>query len=418
MRAVILSIGTELVSGLRLDTHSRDVARALTAIGIEVARHVTADDVEADIAAAFRAAVAEAEIVVATGGLGPTLDDCTREALAAVAGAPLEENAAAREHLEAWARSRGRTLSPSNLRQALLPRGAAVLPNPVGTAVGIELRVGRARVFCLPGVPAEMARMLAEEVLPRLRAAAGPRATLVRTLRTYGVPESVVGERLADLMAPGRRPHVGTALAGGMIDIHIYASGDTDEVRRLLDADAAAVRARLGDAVFGEGDEALEAALAALLAARRATISLAESCTGGLVAAKLVGVPGISAHFLEGVVCYADESKVRTAGVPEDLIRARGAVSEPVARAMAEGIRARSRADCGLGLTGIAGPSGGTPEKPVGLVWFAVADAAGTDAAREVFAGDRELIRERAANYALNMLRLRLMRQEAPEPRL
>jgi nicotinamide-nucleotide amidase len=182
-------------------------------------------------------------------------------------------------------------------------------------------------------------------------------------------------------------------------------------VLRLLDADAADVRRRLGDAVYGEDEDRLETAVAALLAARRAKIALAESCTGGLVAAKLVAVPGISAHLLEGVVCYANESKVRTAGVPEELIKAHGAVSEPVARAMAEGIRARNRATVGLGVTGIAGPGGGTPEKPVGLVWFAVADAAGTGAAREIFAGDRALVRERAANYALNMLRLRLRKE-------
>ena len=410
MRAVILSIGTELVSGLRLDTHSRDIARALMAVGLDVARHVTVDDVQRDVEAALGAACAEADVVVATGGLGPTLDDCTREALAAVMGEPLEEDAGARAHLEAWAKARGRTLSPSNLRQALLPRGARTIANPVGTALGIDARVGRARVFCMPGVPAEMARMLSEEVLPALRAAGGGRVTLVRTVRTHGMPESIVGERLADLMAPGRRPHVGTAVHGGRIDIHIYATGRRDEVVRLLDADAADVRRRLGDAVYGEDEDRLETAVAALLAARRATLALAESCTGGLVAAKLVAVPGISAHLLEGVVCYADESKVRTAGVPEELIEAHGAVSEPVARAMAEGIRARNRATVGLGVTGIAGPGGGTPEKPVGLVWFAVADAAGTEAAREIFAGDRALIRERAANQALALLRLRLMR--------
>jgi nicotinamide-nucleotide amidase len=251
--------------------------------------------------------------------------------------------------------------------------------------------------------------MLKREVLPRLRQAAPGRVTVIRTVHTYGVPESVVGEKLADLMAPKRRQHVGTAVHGGMIDIHIYATGAPAEIAPLLDADAAAVCRRLGDAVFGRDKDTLEGAAASLLAERRATIALAESCTGGLVAAKLVNVPGISEFLLEGVVSYADESKVRTAGVPEGLIRAHGAVSEPVVRAMAEGVRLRNRASVGLGVTGIAGPGGGTPEKPVGLVWFAVADEKGTAAAKEIFAGDRALIRERAANYALNMLRLRLL---------
>ena len=409
MRAVILSIGSELVTGLRLDTHSAEIAKVLTAIGIDVLRHETIDDDAPAIARAFRAAGEGADLIVATGGLGPTLDDCTREALAEAMGVPLVENAQALAHLEAWAKSRGRVLSPSNLRQAMAPRGADILPNPVGTAVGLVARVGRAQVYVMPGVPIEMRTMLADHVVPRLRRAGGGRVTVVRTVRTYGVPESIVGERLADLMAPGRRPHVGTAVHGGLIDIHIYATGEPAEVAAALEADAARVRERMGPAVFGEGDDRLENAVAALLAARRRTIALAESCTGGLVAAKLVNVPGMSDHLLEAVVAYANTSKVRTLGVAEGLIRAHGAVSEAVVRAMAEGARARAGADLAIGVTGIAGPGGGTPDKPVGTVWFALADEGGTVAAREVFTGDRALIRERAANYALNMLRLRLL---------
>jgi nicotinamide-nucleotide amidase len=254
-----------------------------------------------------------------------------------------------------------------------------------------------------------MSRMLAEEVLPRLRGAQGERVARVMTLRTFGLPESLLGERVADLMSPGRRPHVGTAVRGGMIDIHIYASGSPDEVERLLAADARVIRERLGQAVFAEGDDSMEMAVAALLTQRRATVALAESCTGGLIAAKLVNVPGISEFFLEAVVCYSNASKVRTLGVPEDLIRQHGAVSEPVARAMAEGVRTRSGADFALGVTGIAGPDGWSSEKPVGTVCLALADARGTEAVREVFTGDRALVRERAANCALNMLRLKLL---------
>jgi nicotinamide-nucleotide amidase len=193
-----------------------------------------------------------------------------------------------------------------------------------------------------------------------------------------------------------------------MIDIHIYAVGTPAEVGPLLDADVRTVRERLGDAVFAEGDDRMEDAVASLLAGRRATVAVAESCTGGLIAAKLVNVPGISDFLLEGVVAYSNESKVRTLGVPADLIQSHGAVSEPVVRAMAEGIRRQSGADYALAVTGIAGPGGGTPDKPVGTVWFALADAAGTQAVREVVTGDRALVRERAANCALNMLRLRL----------
>jgi len=296
----------------------------------------------------------------------------------------------------------------------MLPRGSRAIPNPVGTAVGVAAPVGRARVYCMPGVPGEMARMLGEEVMPELRAEAPGRVMALRTVRTFGVPESVVGDRLEDLMAADRRPHVGTAVCGGLIDINIYASGRPDEVAATLEADARIVRERLGDAVFGEGETTLEQAVAAALAEHRAKIAVAESCTGGLVAAKLVSVPGISAHLVEAVVAYSDESKVRRLGVPEELLRVRGAVSEPVARAMAEGIRRGSRADLAVADTGIAGPSGGSPEKPVGTVWLALADAAGTVAAREIFTGDRALIRERAANYALNLVRLRLLATAAP----
>jgi len=412
VRAVILSIGSELVTGLWLDTHAQELARALVALGVEVLRHETVDDEASATADALRRACRDAELLLATGGLGPTLDDCTREALAEVLGTPLAEDPTALAHLEAWAEARGKTISTSNRRQALVPRGAATIPNPIGTALGLAARLGRTHLFFLPGVPGEMRRMLAEHVLPAVARLAPGRVTRVHTVRTFGLPESVVGERLGDLMAPGRRPHVGTGVRGGMVDVHVYASGTAAEAAAAIEADAAAVRERLGPAVFAEGDGRMEDAVADLLARRRRTLALAESCTGGLIAAKLVNVPGMSRYFLEGVVAYANEAKVRTLGVPAALLEAHGAVSEPVARAMAEGARARAGADLALGVTGIAGPDGGSAEKPVGTVWIALADDRGTRAEREVFTGDRALVRERAANAALNMLRLRLLEDE------
>jgi len=409
VRAVVLSIGSELVSGLSLDTHSRDIARDLSALGIEVVRHVTLDDNVAAIAGAMRRAADEADVIVASGGLGPTQDDCTRHALADAMGEQLVENEDATAHLQRWAKARGRTVSRANRVQALLPRGARVLPNPVGTAVGIDARLGGARIFCIPGVPVEMRTMLDEQVLPQLGRSAGGRVMMVRTVRTFGLRESVVGEKLSDLMAPGRRPHVGTAVHSGIIDIHVYASGAPDEAEALVAADISAVRDRLGTAVFAEEHAGLEEAVAALLVERRATVAIAESCTGGLVAAKLVNVPGMSDHLVEGVVAYANASKVRTLGVDEALITEHGAVSEAVARSMAEGLRKRAAADLALGITGVAGPGGGTPEKPVGTVWMALADSAGTEAARHFLMGDRAQIRERATYCALNMLRVRLL---------
>jgi len=408
VRAVVLSIGGELVGGLRPDTHAAEIVRALAALGIETVRHETLDDDATAIADAFRRAADAAEVVVATGGLGPTRDDRTRYGLAEAMDAAIVEHPDAVAHLAAWAESRGREISPSNRVQTLLPEGADVLPNPIGTAVGIAVRLGEAQVFCLPGVPAEMRAMLRDQVLPRLQRTAPGRVRRVRTIRTFGLPESEVGERLADLMAPGRRPRVGTACHAGVIDIHIQAAGETDAVDRLLKTAASVVRERLGAAVFGEGDAGLEAAVAALLDEAGATVALAESCTGGLVAAKLVGVPGMSDHLLEAVVAYANASKIRTLGVPEEMIQEHGAVSEPVVRAMAEGARRRAGADLAVAVSGIAGPGGGSPEKPVGTVWFALSDAADTRAVCEHLPGDRGLIRERAALYALNLLRLGL----------
>ena len=408
MRAVTLSIGSELVTGLVADTHGRRLGRALGTVGAVVLRHEMLDDDAEAIAAAFARAARDADLVVATGGLGPTPDDLTRDGLAQALGTALAESPEAMCLLRAWAEARGRTLSESNRRQALLPQGAEALPNPVGSAPGILARLGRATVFCLPGVPSEMERMLADQVLPRLRAGAEARVLRVRTVRTFGLPESVIGERLADLMAPGRRPRIATAASAGVIDIHIHADGPEGEADAILASGAAEVRRRLGDAVFAEGTTTLEESVAALLARRGLTVAVAESCTGGLVAARLVNVPGMSNHLLEGVVAYSNRAKERLLGVPADRIERHGAVSEAVARAMAEGARAGAGADLGLAVTGIAGPGGGSSEKPVGTVWFALADAAGADAVRELFPGDRQTVRERAVLYALNLVRLRL----------
>ncbi len=409
MRAVVLSIGSELVTGLSLDTHARDIARLLAGLGADVLRHVTLDDDAEAIARAFREGAADADLVIATGGLGPTADDRTRDGLAAAMEAPLEENPKARAALEAWAASRGRTLSPSNLRQIMLPRGAEPLSNPAGTACGIAARIGACRVFCMPGVPNEMRRMLAEEVLPRVREKA-ERGTvsMVRTVRTFGMPESELGERIVDLMARDRRPRAATAVHLGIIDIHLHATGLAEEVERLLEADVAEIRQRLGRAVFAEGETPMEEAVADLLAERGVSVALAESCTGGLITAWLVAIPGASDWLLEGDVVYSNAAKTRVAGVPGDLIDAEGAVSEAVARALAEGIRAASGADLALSVSGIAGPTGGSLGKPVGTVWFGLAHAGGTETVRHVFPGDRAHVRHRAAYFGLHLLRLHL----------
>jgi nicotinamide-nucleotide amidase len=351
--------------------------------------------------------------LIVTGGLGPTLDDVTREAVAASFGAPLAENAQCREAIEAMFSSRGWTMNPTNLRQAFIPAGAEPLANPVGTAPGFHLHMSGCHLFAMPGVPAEMVRMWVDQVAPRLARLAPPRRVLAdRTLRTFGLGESTVGQRIENLMRRGRNPQVGTLASGGVVSIRMRASAATEaEARRLLDRDEASVRAQLRCAVVGEAT--LPQAVAALLTRRGATLAAAESCTGGLVAHLVTDVPGASAFFLEAAVTYSNASKTSRLGVSESLLAEHGAVSDPVARAMAEGMRGRSGADYAVSTTGIAGPGGGTERKPVGLVHLALAGPEGTTSRRVVLPGDRERIRERAAMVALDMLRLRLMAAEA-----
>jgi nicotinamide-nucleotide amidase len=349
---------------------------------------------------------------VITGGLGPTRDDPTREALAAALGQPLQPDEAAAERIRAFFREIGRPMSESNLRQALIPRGCRVLENLWGTAPGIRAQLGRAVIYVLPGVPREMREMFARSVEADVRARAKGSAVAVRVLRTYGLGESVIGERLADLMVADRNPSVGTQASEGLISVRIMGRGSSPaEAKRLVDQDAAQVRTILGDSVFGEGDEGLDAAVGRLLAGVGRTVAVAESCTGGLIAKSLTDVPGSSAYFVRGYVAYSNESKAELLGVDPAMIESHGAVSEQVAQAMAVGCRHRACSDYALSVTGIAGPSGGTPDKPVGLVYIGLADATGCTVCRMTFGGhlDRQAIRDRACKTALDFLRRRLL---------
>jgi competence/damage-inducible protein CinA-like protein len=407
LRAYILSTGDELVRGRTADSNTAEIARALAEEGVSVVGAMLVGDDEDDLAAAISAAAERAEIVIVSGGLGPTVDDCTRNAAARAAGVALER----RPEIEAWVRERfarrGMRMPESNLLQADAPAGAEILANRHGTAPGFVVAVKGARLFALPGPPAEMRGVLAEEALPRIRAlAAGSgRVVRTRTLETFGEREAAVGEAIADLMRRGREPRVGTTAVRGVIKVVIHAEGGADEVRASLDATEAEIRRRLGPVVYGADGETLAGVVARGLIAHGTTIATAESCTGGLVAAALTDTPGVSAVFPGGVVTYSNAEKTRLLGVPEELIARVGAVSEEVARAMASGVRSRFGTDLGVALTGIAGPDGGTPEKPVGLVHVAL-DARGTVQHRRLLLpGDRALVREIAAKSALDLVR-------------
>lgn len=409
MKAEILSIGSEVALGRIADTNAAWLSQRLTEIGYEMTRHTVVADTREEILRALEDTRGRAAVVMVTGGLGPTQDDMTREALAEFGGVPLARSAEAEQSLRAFFERVGRPMVSSNLRQTLVPEGAAIVPNPRGTAVGFALTVDKAEYVALPGVPLEMKLMFEQAAGPRLREIARSFAA-VRQLRVFGAGESTVGELLGDLMDRGGNPDVGTQVDSGTISVRVVARADSEEeARRLADEAAEEARRRLGERiVFGEGEEEVEEALACELERAGLTIALAESCTGGQASAYLTDVPGSSAFFLEGCVTYSNASKTARLDVPPELIQAKGAVSAEVAEAMARGMRERSGADIALGMTGIAGPGGGTPAKPVGLVYIALSDAEGTmcEAYRSV--GRRREVKTRAARYALNLARLRL----------
>ena len=413
MDAAIVSVGHELVTGQSVDTNSAWLSGELTRVGVRVVRHVTVGDDEEAIRGAIEACWAEAELIIITGGLGPTADDLTRQGVAAAIGEPLEENAEALGQIQALFERWQRPFHESNKVQALIPRGCRVIANPRGSAPGIAYDKAGKRLFALPGVPVEMKVMFRQSVAETLPILTGETSIRQRRLLCYGIPEAKLGELLADLMVRDRNPLVGTTASHGIISVRIHAEGgDEVEAERLLDHDAVEVRERLGRAVFGEGETTLAEAVAKLLNEQGKTVATAESCTGGLLAKQLTDVSGSSAYFLRGYVTYSNEAKTDLLSVPAPLIEADGAVSESVARAMANGCRAAAGTDIALSITGIAGPTGGQPpEKPVGLVYISLADASGVEVKGLRFGEhlDRAEIRDRGAKTALNLLRLRLL---------
>ncbi len=412
MKTIIISIGEELTSGQIIDTNTAWLSRALVSHGVSVMRHVTvADELEA-MEATFRESMSAADLVISTGGIGPTPDDLTRPALANALGVPLEHSDEAERQIRAFFDRWQRPLRDSNLVQANIPRGCVALENATGTAPGISFDGRGCQVFVLPGVPSEMKAMFARHIEPGLRGAGT--VTLHTEIRCFGLSEAVLGERLADMMHRTRNPLVGTTASHAILTVRVRATACSEnEARRLLDSDVAQIRARIGERVFGTGGDGLEHAVARLLTGSGKTVATAESCTGGLLAKRLTDLPGSSAFFLQGAITYSNQSKTDLLGVPPDLIESHGAVSEAVARSMAEGCRMAAGSDFGLAITGVAGPGGGLPpEKPVGLVFIAIDTASGCDARRCLF-GDhlsRCEIRDRAAMTALDLLRLWLLR--------
>ncbi len=412
MDAIIISIGSELTTGQTVDTNTAWLSQRLAEVGVRVLRHVTVPDEVTPIRVAFERAASEAAFVLVTGGLGPTADDLTRDALAAAMGVGLELRAEYVERIRAFFDVRGREMPEANRVQAMFPAGSEPIENTCGTAPGIRARLGEATVFVMPGVPREMRVMYERDVQPVLASHTGGACMRAATLYCFGAGESDIGEVIRDLMARGRNPAVGTTAKQGVIGVRVHAWGDSrDDASARLEATVAELRGRLGSLIYGRDDDRIAAAAAELLKAAGRTVATAESCTGGMIAKELTDIAGSSAYFREGLVTYANEAKTRLLGIPTEVLARYGAVSTEVAEAMAVACRQFAGTDYALSVSGIAGPTGGTAHKPVGLVYIGLADTAGCRVTEHRF-GEflaRDEIRERACRTALNRLRLRLL---------
>ena len=406
MEAVIIAIGDELISGSGIDTNSSYLSQRLLEKGIIPRRHITVGDNIDEIAKVITDAVNEAELVITTGGLGPTRDDLTRQALAKVMGVDLVEDARSAERIKEFFIKRSRQMSPSNLTQALKPAGTQTLDNDIGTAPGIAARYKGSDIYLLPGPPNEMKDVFEKRVFPQLPSCG---AIIQKTLHTFGIGESVIGEKIADLMTNTENFKVGTAAKGGQVSIRITAKADNlDEAKEIAEKLAKQIHTRLGNIIFGQDEQTLQGIIGDMLKRAGKTLATAESCTGGMLGEMITSIPGASEYFLGGVVSYSNAAKINLLTVPADLIKTHGAVSEPVAEAMAMGVKEKFKADFGIGITGIAGPTGGSAEKPVGLVFIGLADDKGVEVHKHIFPGERQAIRQRACLSALNYLRLKL----------
>ncbi len=406
MRAEIIATGTELLAGGVLDTNSLFLSEELLPLGIETAFKSVVGDSEKDMEEALRRAMDRAEVVIVTGGLGPTEDDITRKVVAKIVKKRLVLHEDALKAIHARLAGRGRDVVVANDRQALIPTGARLLRNPAGIAPGFFLDEEKVFLAVLPGVPHEMRAMFSAELRPALEERArGKLFIRRRVLHTCGVSESGVNQAIQDILRRGE-PTVGLTAKEAGVDIRIIShQTSAEQAQAAVDRTDAAIREKLGDAVYATDGQAMEEVVGALLKQRRLTIAVAESCTGGLIGALITNISGSSEYFERGAVTYSNAAKTEMLGVPADLIAGHGAVSAEVAAAMAQGIRAAAKTDIGLSATGIAGPGGGSQQKPVGLVFTALATSQGVKTAEHRFLGGREHIRSRAAQMALDMVR-------------
>jgi nicotinamide-nucleotide amidase len=406
MNAEIIAVGSELLTPYRLDTNSLWLTDELNKIGIRVIHKAVVGDSRDEMRSSFRHALDRADLIIASGGLGPTDDDRTRETVAELLSRKLHLDEAIVREIQERFRRFARTMPEINKRQAMVPEGATVLPNPRGTAPALWLEADGHIIVLLPGVPHELKSIFETEVRPRLTKISGDERLFTRDLRTTGLGESDVETRVRPLyqLYPDTETTILAAPTGTQLHPRTW-SRDAAKAEKLLDEITDRMALALGEHLYSTNGEKLEEVVARVLTENRATIAVAESCTGGMLAERLTNVPGSSSYFLGGVICYSNNLKTTFVGVPQSMIEAKGAVSSEVALALADGIRKRTGATLGVGVTGVAGPGGGTPEKPVGLVHIGLADEHGRRERAYRFPGDRERIRQFASQAALDAVR-------------
>ncbi len=407
MDAEIIAVGTELLLGQSTDTNSAWIAGNLARLGFNVFHIQSVGDNERRMEEAFRQALSRSGLVVVTGGLGPTVDDVTRKAASRALQKPLIFHEDLSKEIEERYRSRNQAYPKTNANQAFLPQGATVLSNPSGTAPGFLSKAGKSFMACLPGVPSEMKAMFETQLEPKLREMNPGRVVILsRTYRTTGLPESQLNERILELFENSLNPTVAVLAHAEGVDVRLTARAEGDAAAlELLDGLGKKMTALLPHHIYGWDRDDLETIVGRLLDTRNLTLALGESLTGGLVAHRLTQVPGSTRYFRRAYVTYSDLSKTELLKVPSELIRAHGAVSRETALAMAKGCRAADGSDLGLATTGIAGPGGATGEKPVGLVYTALADEAHSWVREFRFTGPRETVKRKAAQAALEMVR-------------
>ncbi len=412
MWAELIAVGSELLSWDKVETNSLYISKQLNLLGIDVRYKSIVGDIESDIEAILKISVDRSPLVIVTGGLGPTEDDLTRKAVSKALKRGLVLKEELLEKIRKRFESMGKAMPKNNERQALMPNKAVVIDNPIGTAPGFAIEHDKSLVICLPGVPAEMQRMFEEGAVPLIKKRIdASEAVKLRIIRTCGIAEAKLDEIIGDLYAIDKNIRIGLAADENGVDVRITASkGSEIETTRLSAELEEKITARLKDYIYGFDNEEMEGIVVRLLKEKGMKLSIAESCTGGLISKRITDVSGSSACFDRGIVSYSNESKVQLLKVPPKLLEEYGAVSSQAAMAMAEGVRRISNTELGIGVTGIAGPTGGTSEKPVGLVYIAVSEKGKEARCKGYnFAGSRDMIRMKASQFALDIIRRTLL---------